>query len=169
MKGAGTAAVVFCRGSQRLSCLRTIFGVAQHRRFNTASLVLTRPTSIAEGVPAAPGNGHVYRIPRGKVEAWAKRESTISLKKAGKLLGLWRAATFAILEWGLLRCVHSCNGSSSSCGYHIARCTHSPLAEELFAAKNAENRGLILRMLRALTALDPQGSEFCPQSLWLIR
>jgi hypothetical protein len=72
-------------------------------------------------IPGAPGVGHVYRIPRDKVEAWAKGEQTISLKKAGKLLGVWRAATTAIFERGLLRCVRGCNGSGRSCGYHIVR------------------------------------------------
>lgn len=82
----------------------------------------TRKLAIAQKwIPAAPGLGHVYRIPREKVEVWAKKESTISLKKAGKLLGLWRTATTAILERGQLRCVHGCNGSDRSCGYHIVR------------------------------------------------
>jgi hypothetical protein len=72
-------------------------------------------------IAGAPGSGHVYLIPRSKVEEWAKREATISLKKAGKLLGLWRAAATTILERGLVRCVRGCSSNDHSCGYHIVR------------------------------------------------
>lgn len=81
-----------------------------------------RKVAIARGwCSGRPGSGHVMRIARSKVEEWARQEATITLSKAGGLLGLGPAASIAILRRGLLQCVPCCSGEAHPRGWHVVR------------------------------------------------
>lgn len=84
--------------------------------------VTARKVAIARGwCSGKPGAGQVMRIPRSEVEEWARQEATITLSKAGGLLGLGPAASIAILRRGLLQCVPCCTGEAHPRGCHVVR------------------------------------------------